>query len=125
MRWPPSYLVFDFETTGLSPENDYIIQVGLCDVTSGAVGRRAGWLVNQPVSIPRAAFAVHGITTGDSRACGVARASAARRRRNSRGGIWLRALLAGRFARISVTGYTTDGVSGGSRRDVKHIATTF
>lgn len=52
MAWPSSYLVFDFETTGLSPENDHIIQVGLCEVVDGRVSRQSGWLVNQDVEIP-------------------------------------------------------------------------
>lgn len=34
MRWPTSYLLFDFETTGLCPEHDRIIQVGLCKVAA-------------------------------------------------------------------------------------------
>lgn len=63
MRPIDSYLVFDFETTGLEPESDRIIQVGLCDVRNGEVARRAGWLVNQGVEVPPEAAAVHGITT--------------------------------------------------------------
>ena len=45
MRCPPSYVVFDFETTGLSPQADRIIQVGLCEVVNRRVQRQAGWLV--------------------------------------------------------------------------------
>jgi DNA polymerase-3 subunit epsilon len=71
MDWPSSYLVFDFETTGLSPESDHIIQVGLCDVVEGRVTRRSGWLVNQNVHVPPGATGVHGITTGDIRDQGV------------------------------------------------------
>jgi DNA polymerase III epsilon subunit-like protein len=37
MDWASSYLVFDFETTGLSPKTDHIIQVGLCEVVDGRV----------------------------------------------------------------------------------------
>lgn len=66
-----SYLVFDFETTGLSPEADRIIQVGLCEVANGRVSRRAGWLVNQKIQIPADATSIHGITTADIRARGV------------------------------------------------------
>ncbi len=65
-----SYVVFDFETTGLDPESDRIIQVGLCEVTNNEVARRAGWLVNQTVDIPPGATAVHGITTADIRSEG-------------------------------------------------------
>ncbi len=65
-----SYVVFDFETTGLGPESDRIIQVGLCEVANNQVARRAGWLVNQTVDIPAGATAVHGITTADIRSEG-------------------------------------------------------
>ena len=70
MRAIDSYLVFDFETTGLDPETDRIIQVGLCEVTRSEVARRAGWLVNQSVDIPAGATAVHGIRTADIRSRG-------------------------------------------------------
>ena len=66
-----SYLVFDFETTGLDPQRDRIIAVGLCGVTGGQVADRRGWLVNQDVQIPPEATGVHGITTADIRAHGL------------------------------------------------------
>lgn len=65
-----SYLVFDFETTGLEPTIDRIIQIGLCEVREGQIIRRAGWLVNQNIAIPAGATAVHGITTADIRSKG-------------------------------------------------------
>ena len=71
MSWPSSYLVFDFETTGLSPERHHIIQVGLCDVLEGRVIRQSGWLVNQDVEVPPNVTEIHGITTGDIRTRGV------------------------------------------------------
>lgn len=57
-----SYLVFDFETTGLDLDRDRIIQVGLCQVTKGEVVDRAGWLVRQDVPIHPEAQRKHGIT---------------------------------------------------------------
>ena len=60
-----SYLVFDFETTGLSRDSDRIIQVGLCRVEEGRVTARRGWLVNQSVRIDPEAQARHGITQDD------------------------------------------------------------
>ncbi|MFH1110726.1 MAG: 3'-5' exonuclease [Planctomycetota bacterium] len=71
---PPtdSYLVFDVETTGLNPRTDRIIQVGLCKVCDGVVTERSGWLVNQEVEVPPAARMIHGITTADIRARGIA-----------------------------------------------------
>ncbi len=71
MRWPSSYVVFDFETTGLSPEADRIIQVGLCEVVNRRVQRQAGWLVNQSIEVPPDATEIHGIRTADIRARGV------------------------------------------------------
>lgn len=70
MDWPSSYLVFDFETTGLSPESDHIIQVGLCEVLDGRLARQSGWLVNQDVEVPAKVTKIHGITTADIRARG-------------------------------------------------------
>ena len=70
MGCPTSYLVFDFETTGLSPATDRIIQVGLCEVVNSRVRRQAGWLVNQQVQIPAGATDTHGIATADIRTAG-------------------------------------------------------
>lgn len=66
-----TYLVFDFETTGLNPDTHRIIQVGLCIVTDGQVTDRFGWLVNQNAEVPLEARRVHGITTADIRARGL------------------------------------------------------
>ena len=71
-RDPRSYLVFDFETTGLYPDTDRIIQVGLCVVSNGAVVDRFNWLVNQNVEVPREATRIHGISTEDIRTRGIA-----------------------------------------------------
>ena len=72
LRIVNSYLVFDFETTGLSPDADRIIQVGLCLVSEGTVVDRSRWLVNQNVEVPRAATRIHGISTDDIRTRGIA-----------------------------------------------------
>ena len=72
MRCPPSYVVFDFETTGLSPQADRIIQVGLCEVVNRRVQRQAGWLVNHEVEISPDTTDIHASsgavihTVGDS-----------------------------------------------------------
>lgn len=57
-----SYLVFDFETTGLDSHRDRIIQVGLCWVTDGQVVERSAWLVRQDTPIHTEAQRKHGIT---------------------------------------------------------------
>ena len=71
MKSVRSYLVFDFETSGLEPSSDRIIQVGLCRVLDGRVTDRRGWLVNPGIRVPREATAIHGITTGDIKARGI------------------------------------------------------
>ena len=63
MQTVNSYLAFDFETTGLEPATDRIIQVGLCVVAEGQVIDRQGWLVNPGVPIPPEASRIHGVTT--------------------------------------------------------------
>jgi len=68
----PSYLVFDFETSGLEPQRDRIIQVGLCSVVNGAVTNRRGWLVRQNVAIHPEATQRHGLTMADLEAGGIA-----------------------------------------------------
>lgn len=66
-----SYLAFDFETTGLEPSRDRIIQVGLCPVSDGEVGDRQSWLVHQNARIDPEATRIHGITAEDLRARGI------------------------------------------------------
>jgi DNA polymerase-3 subunit epsilon len=66
-----SYLVFDFETSGLDPDRDRIIQVGLCTVSGGEVQDRQSWLVHQNVRIDPEATRVHGITAEHLRAHGI------------------------------------------------------
>ncbi len=71
MKSVRSYLVFDFETSGLEPHSDRIIQVGLCVVSDGEVSDPKGWLVRQEVRIDPRAEEVHGITVADIRARGI------------------------------------------------------
>lgn len=71
MKSIPSYLVFDFETSGLEHGSDRIIQVGLCQVSDGEVGDPQSWLVRQDVRIHPEATKVHGITAEDLRARGI------------------------------------------------------
>lgn len=74
-----SYLVFDFETTGLDPRADRIIQVGVCEVRAGNVVSTDGWLVKQDVPISAEAAAVHGIRDEDLAARGIAPAESMER----------------------------------------------
>lgn len=67
-----SYLVFDFETSGLSPTADRIVQVGVCAVAQGKIACNDCWIVNQDITIPREATRIHGITTERMKAEGIA-----------------------------------------------------
>lgn len=58
-------VVFDVETTGLSPENDRIVEVGLARFENGEVTRTWGSLVNPGMPIPAVSTNVHGIRDED------------------------------------------------------------
>lgn len=60
--WAASRLaVIDFETTGLSPETDRILEVGIACFEAGELTSLKHWLVNPEMPIPEPARAVHGI----------------------------------------------------------------
>ena len=56
------YIAFDVETTGLSPMNDKIIEVGAVLFENGEITKRYSTLVNPEVSVPYSATAVNHIT---------------------------------------------------------------
>lgn len=56
------YLAFDVETTGLSPVNNKIIEVGAVLFESGRITKEYGTLINPEVSIPYSATAINHIT---------------------------------------------------------------
>lgn len=56
------YVVFDLETTGLSPVSDAIVEISGIKVKAGVVTGNFSTLVNPGRSIPYGAIAVHGIT---------------------------------------------------------------
>ena len=58
----PDYVVFDLETTGLSPETDKIIEISAVRVKGGKVEKSFSTLVNPGRRIPTAASKVNGIT---------------------------------------------------------------
>lgn len=58
----PDYVVFDLETTGLSPVSDRIIEISGLRVRGGQVEETFSTLVNPERRIPRGATAVNGIT---------------------------------------------------------------
>jgi DNA polymerase III epsilon subunit-like protein len=68
---PDEYLVFDFETSGLSPHHDRIIQVGLCHVIGGDVQQQQEWLVDQDVRIDPEAERRHNINAQQIKSHGI------------------------------------------------------
>jgi len=61
-RWASANLaVIDFETTGLAPETDRIVEVGIACFNAGQLTKLKHWLVNPCMPIPEGARNVHGI----------------------------------------------------------------
>lgn len=61
------YLVFDFETTGLDPATERIIQVGVARVANGEIAEHQGWLVDQDHPVDPDAQRIHGISREKTR----------------------------------------------------------
>jgi DNA polymerase-3 subunit epsilon len=57
--------VIDFETTGLSPEQDRVIEVGIACFEGGELTLLKNWLCNPGIAIPEEARAVHNISDAD------------------------------------------------------------
>jgi len=60
--------VIDFETTGLSPSEDRVIEVGVACFDNGQLSALQNWLVNPGSPVPEQARAVHNI--GDAELAG-------------------------------------------------------
>lgn len=60
--YTPNYVVFDLETTGISPKYDEVIEISAVKVQSGKVVDEFSMLVNPGRSIPAGASRVNGIT---------------------------------------------------------------
>ncbi len=58
----PDYVVFDFETTGINPNRDAIIEISAVKVKSGEIMAVFSSLVNPQMPIPYGATQVNGIT---------------------------------------------------------------
>lgn len=61
-EYVPDYVIFDLETTGISPYNDSIIEISAVKVIGGKVVDTFSTLVNPRRTIPYGATAVNGIT---------------------------------------------------------------
>jgi DNA polymerase-3 subunit epsilon len=70
-RWAAAPLaVIDFETTGLTPDADRIVEIGIACFAGGELTNLKHWLVNPGIPIPDQARNVHGI--GDADVAGAA-----------------------------------------------------
>jgi DNA polymerase III subunit epsilon len=62
-RWSETRVaVIDFETTGLSSENDRILEIGVACFAGGQLTALKNWLVNPGIPIPEQSRAVHNIS---------------------------------------------------------------
>jgi DNA polymerase-3 subunit epsilon len=59
--------VIDFETTGLSPEQDRVIEIGVACFERGELTLLKNWLCNPGIAIPEEARAVHNISDAELR----------------------------------------------------------
>ncbi len=60
--YTPDYVVFDLETTGISPSDDQVIEISAIKVMAGQVAEEFNTLVNPGRPIPEGASRVNGIT---------------------------------------------------------------
>lgn len=54
--------VIDFETTGLDPSVDRVLEMGVVSFDEGVLTSSQNWLINPTIPVPDEASAVHGIT---------------------------------------------------------------
>ena len=57
-----SFAVIDFETTGLDPAMDRVLEMGVVCFDDGVMTASQNWLVQPTIPVPEGATAVHGIT---------------------------------------------------------------
>jgi DNA polymerase III subunit epsilon len=57
-----SFAVIDFETTGLDPAIDRVLEMGIVCFDDGVLTASQNWLIHPTIPVPEAASAVHGIT---------------------------------------------------------------
>lgn len=57
-----SFAVIDFETTGLDPSTDRVLEMGIVCFDDGVLTATQNWLIQPTIPVPEGATAVHGIT---------------------------------------------------------------
>jgi DNA polymerase-3 subunit epsilon len=57
-----SFAVIDFETTGLDPSADRVLEMGIVCFDDGVLTACQNWLIQPTIPVPEGATAVHGIT---------------------------------------------------------------
>ena len=62
-------VVFDIESTGISPRRDRIIELAAVKVNPDGTEERRCWLLNPTVHIPEETTAIHGISDEDVKGC--------------------------------------------------------
>ena len=62
-------VIFDIESTGVSPRRDRIIELAAIKVSPGGGEEERCWLLNPTVHIPEETTAIHGISDADVAAC--------------------------------------------------------
>lgn len=55
------FVVLDFETTGLEPERDRVIEIGVACFRDGVLESTQNWLVQPGIPVPKESTDVHGI----------------------------------------------------------------
>lgn len=62
LKFVNDYVLFDLETTGLSPARDEVVEISALKVAGGVVREEFSTLVNPGIHIPEMVSRVHGIT---------------------------------------------------------------
>lgn len=62
MKYPNSYVVFDFETTGLDPATAKVLEIGAIKVVNGEVVDKLSLLIKWPEPVPEKITEITGIT---------------------------------------------------------------